>query len=208
MSFAYAVSGWNRRRKWKLFLQEIHPTQETKILDLGFTEKEFSETDNFLEKHYPYPQQITALGTDSPVEFLKSYPQVKAVHYGGGVFPFSDRSFDVCWCNAVIEHVGGREKQVQFLKEIERVAKKAFITTPNRHFPIEVHTRTPLLHWLPESLFDLYLKWVRKEWPEGESIHLLAAQELRKLLAEAGIKDYRIIRNRLLGWTLDFVVIV
>ena len=27
-----------------------------------------------------------------------------------------------------------------------------FVTTPNRWFPIEVHTRLPLVHWLPETM--------------------------------------------------------
>ncbi len=208
MSFAYAISGWNRRRKWNLFLQEMHPVRETTILDVGFSEKEHSATDNFLEKYYPYPQSITALGIESPEEFPKRYPAVKAVHYSGEIFPFSDQSFDVCWSNAVLEHVGDWEKQVQFVGEIKRVARRAFITTPNRHFPVEVHTRTPLVHWMPKGVFEFYLRLVRKEWAKGEYMHLLSARELKKLLTEAGVKDYRIIRNRLLQWTLDFVVIL
>ena len=36
------------------------------------------------------------------------------------------------------------------MSEALRVAPRAFVTTPNRWFPIEVHTRLPLVHWLPE----------------------------------------------------------
>jgi SAM-dependent methyltransferase len=208
MSLGYVVSGWNRRRKWKLFLHEMSPTHGTTVLDVGFSEVEHSITDNFLEKHYPFPNRITALSTDVPVEFLKRYPQVRAVHYKGDVFPFPDHSFDLCWCNAVLEHVGGWKKQARFTQEIKRVAKKAFITTPNRYFPIEVHTRTPLLHWLPKPIFESYLRLIGKEWASGEYMHLLSEYELKTLLAEAGIGGYKIIRNRLLGWTLDFVVIM
>jgi SAM-dependent methyltransferase len=208
MSFAYTISGWNRRRKWELFLQEMCPTEETTILDVGFSEKEYSLTDNFLEKHYPFPNRITALSTDIPVAFLNRYPQVRPIHYDGDIFPFPDHSFDVCWSNAVVEHVGGRKKQIRFAQEIRRVAKKAFITTPNRHFPIEVHTRTPLFHWLPKPIFEFYLRSVGKEWATGEYMHLLSVHELKALLTEADIKGYRIIHNRLWGWTLDFVVIL
>jgi hypothetical protein len=38
------------------------------------------------------------------------------------------------------------------LLESRRVAKRgAFHTTPDRWFPIETHTRVPLLHWLPRT---------------------------------------------------------
>ena len=54
--------------------------------------------------------------------------------------------------NAVIEHVGGRERQRQLVSEAIRVGRRVFITTPNRRFPVEVHTRLPLVHWLPDAI--------------------------------------------------------
>jgi len=35
--------------------------------------------------------------------------------------------------------------------EALRVAPRVFVTTPNRWFPIELHTRAPLVHWLPDA---------------------------------------------------------
>ena len=35
--------------------------------------------------------------------------------------------------------------------EALRVGRRAFITTPNRGFPVEVHTRLPFVHWLPDG---------------------------------------------------------
>ena len=52
----------------------------------------------------------------------------------------------------MIEHVGGRDRQRQLVSEAIRVGRRVFITTPNRRFPIEVHTRLPLVHWLPDAL--------------------------------------------------------
>lgn len=230
MSFAYKVSGWNRKRKWDLFLKEIQPTAQTTVLDLGFSEEEFSDTDNFLEKHYPYTEQITALCLETPEAYLHNrfdsqfqvpeeaillkskqcsqrYPQLKVVTYDGKIFPFADKSFDVCWSNAVLEHVGGEEQQILFLKEIHRVAKVAFITTPNRYFPIEVHTRIPLLHFLPKKIFDRFLHWIGKEWAADDYMYLLSLPDLQRRLHAAGITDYKIIKNRLLFFVLDFVII-
>jgi hypothetical protein len=35
--------------------------------------------------------------------------------------------------------------------ELCRVARRVFVTTPNRHFPLEVHTLLPFVHWLPKG---------------------------------------------------------
>jgi len=174
---------------------------------VGFSEEEGSSSSNFIEKHYPYPEMLTALGINVPVKFSKRYPKVAAVHYDGGVFPFEDKAFDLCWSNAVIEHVGDRNKQIDFLREIKRVSKRAFITTPNRFFPIEAHTRIPVLHYLPKRIFDKWLALIGKGWATGEYMHLLSLHDLKTLLSSADISEYKIIKNRLAGFTLDFVVI-
>lgn len=206
MTLAYRISGFNRKRKYQLFRRIFQPDQYTTIIDVGYSENEYSETDNYLEKHYPYPQNITALGIDTPKKYLERYPRIRVVKYDGKYFPFRDKEFDICWSNAVLEHVGDREAQIFFLREIKRVAKAAFITTPNRHFPIEIHTRTPLLHYLPKSVFDKYLTFVKKGWAAGNYMHLLSLEELKKILRDAGIKKYTIMKNKILVFTLDFVV--
>jgi SAM-dependent methyltransferase len=186
---------------------QISPTPETLVLDVGFCDRERSPTENFIEKHYPYPERLTALGIDTPHEFKERYPKVTAISYDGTRFPFADKRFDVCWSNAVLDHVGSSDKQVIFLKEVKRVSRRAFITTPNRLFPVEVHTRTPLLHYLPKNLFDRYLAMVGKAWASGDSMHLLSERDLWSRLSQAGIADYRLVRNRVLGFTMDFVVL-
>ncbi|MBI4707258.1 MAG: class I SAM-dependent methyltransferase [Candidatus Omnitrophica bacterium] len=207
MSIAYKISSYNRKRKWKIFLREMGSTPDTKVLDVGFEEDERSSTSNFIEKNYPFPRNITALGVEEPKKFLERYPDVRVVVYDGRKFPFEPKSFDVCWSNAVLEHVGGKERQIEFLKEIVKVAKTAFITTPNRHFPVEVHTRSPLLHFLPKKFFDRYLSLIGKEWATGDYMNLLTLKDVHELLAGAGISQYKIIKHRLFFFTYEFIII-
>ena len=206
MSIAYKISAFNRRRKWKIFNEIIKTTPQTTILDIGFSSEEYSETDNFLEKNYDFPSKITALGIDDPQKFLDRYPLTKAIQYDGKKFPFSDYCFTVGWSNAVIEHVGDRDSQLLFIKEINRTCNQAFITTPNRYFPIEVHTRLFLLHYLPKPIFDMILKLLNKKWATDGYMNLLSLNEIKELMHLAGIKDYQIIKNRLFGFTLDFII--
>lgn len=208
MSLAEKISAFNRKRKWKLFLNRIRPIPATTILDVGFTEKEHSSVDNFIERFYPFPENITALGMEEPVTFSKRYPKVKALRYDGVSFPFPDKSFDVCWSNAVIEHVGNREAQLLFLQEIVRVSRRAFVTTPNRYFPIELHTRTPLLHWLPKDAFDAFLRRTGREWATGTYMDLLSEGQLRGLLNRSGAKYYEIYSNCVGGFAMDFAAYI
>lgn len=205
------ISSWNRRRKWRLFCEHMLATSgSTNVLDVGYSNEEYSSTDNFIEKHFPHLQHLTALGVEQHDKFSARYPAVSVVRYDGGKFPFRDNEFDVVWSNAVVEHVGDRRAQVRFLSEIQRVGRRAFVTTPNRHFPIEVHTRTPLLHYLPKTMFDGYLRVTGKAWAADDYMRLLGVRELRNLLYDAGLKksEFSIHRNRIGPFTLDFVVLM
>ncbi|MEB3181395.1 MAG: methyltransferase domain-containing protein [Nostocaceae cyanobacterium] len=207
MLVAYKISAWNRQRKFNCFIDNFQPTAKHTILDVGFQDKDYTGTENFLETNYLYLEQITALSLDKPKESLARYPQLKIVTYDGKIFPFPDQSFDICWSNAVLEHVGSEEQQVLFLKEIKRVAKAAMITTPNKYFPIEVHTLTPLLHFFPKKIFDNYLSFVGKKWATGDYMNLLSLRDLQRLLHQAGIDKYKIVKNRFSFFTMDFVII-
>jgi len=204
---ANKFSNYNRKRKYNNFINFFKPKINTKILDLGASEKECQEYGNIIEKKYPYPENITVLGIDNYKEFPKKYPKVKIVKYNGDVFPFKDKKFDICWCNAVLEHVGNRDKQEKFLKEICRVAKAAFVTTPNRFFPFEVHTKILLLHYLPKKVFDKLLIKLGKRRATSEYLYLFGLNEIITLLRRCDIKRFKIIKNRILGFVVDFVII-
>ena len=175
---ASAVSLRSRRRKLELFLETFRPGPETTVVDVGVTDSGFGAgghaTDNFFEAAYPWPEQITAVGVTELDRFAAAFPGVRTVRADGRSLPFADREFDLAFSNAVVEHVGGRDAQRAFVHELCRVARRVFVTTPNRRFPIEVHTLWPLVHWLPRPLG-------RRLVPALEDIELLSGAELRAL---------------------------
>jgi len=134
---------------------------------------------NFLEELYPWPEQITALGLHDGTGFRARYPSIPYVQGDACDLPFEDGAFDVVFSNAVIEHVGGRERQRRMVLEAVRVGRRVFITTPNRLFPVEVHTRLPLVHWLPDSLSHPVYRAVGKGFAAEN--HLLSARGLAAL---------------------------
>jgi SAM-dependent methyltransferase len=184
MRLTDAISLRSRRRKLRLFFDELHPTAETSVLDVGVDELGFGEgngcgTLNFFEEHYPWPERITALGLHDGAGFRSRYPRIGYVQGDACALPFDDGSFDVVFSNAVIEHVGGRERQRRLVSEALRVGRRVFLTTPNRRFPVEVHTRLPLVHWLPEALAHPLYRGVGKD--VGTEINLLTRRSLAAL---------------------------
>jgi hypothetical protein len=65
-----------------------------------------------------------------------------------------------------------------------------------------------LLHLLPKRFFDVYLRMVGKEWATGDYMHLLGWSDIRDLLRAVGVSNWLVHRNKLLGFTLDFVVLI
>ena len=159
---ASRVSMRSRRRKLDLLLELLQPGPETTVVDVGVTDAPFGggSTDNFFEALYPWPERITAVGHTELDRFAAAFPRVRAVRADGRALPFSDGEFDVGFSNAVVEHIaGGRAGQRRFVHELCRVSARVFVTTPNRWFPLEVHTLLPFVHWLPAEARQRLLRF-------------------------------------------------
>lgn len=205
---AYNISAKSRSRKHQFFLDALLPTPKETIIDVGVNAIEYSDTDNYLLRFYEYPENITAVSLDDISALKEKYPKVTLLQADGTRLPFEANHFDIAFSNAVIEHVGDREAQQQFLSELIRVSKKGYITTPNRYFPFEVHTRTPLLHIiLPKQAFDTFLRMIGKSWAAGDYMNLLSTRELTSLAKSAGLRDFYLHKNKLFGFTMTLTLI-
>lgn len=202
------VSGRNRERKMDRFMEICRPTSQTRVLDVGFSDHEYGPNDNYIERHYPWPHNLTALGICESVECRSKYPEVTFVRYDGTYFPFETSSFDIAWSNAVLEHVGDLKRQELFIRELTRVARRVWVTTPSRRFPVDTHTLIPVAHWFPKNLRDGIYRLAGKPWATGDRLNLLYKRDLQRILRAADVTEYRIITNRILLWPVDYVAII
>lgn len=168
-TLAGRISLASRRKKFRLFMDAFHPDHDTTIVDVGVVDTGFGEgggasgTHNFLEAMYPWPRRITAVSLGELPNFQRAFPDVTCVRADGRDLPFAEDEFDIAFSNAVVEHVGDEDAQRAFVAELCRVGRRVFVATPNRWFPIDVHTLLPVVHWLPHDARNAILRRLHRE---------------------------------------------
>jgi hypothetical protein len=125
--------------------------------------------------------------------------------------PFRDREFDLAFSNSVIEHLADPFSQCFFAAEVQRVARRHFVQTPNRLFPVEPHLIAPCIHWLPRrwarrlirhgTVWGLVARPTRGQCDDFlDATRLLDAGEMRCLFPRS-----EIVRERVCGWTKSLI---
>jgi hypothetical protein len=165
------------------FLIILKPTPRCTILDLGVTAETGSPEANYFERWYPHKDRITCAGVEDAFHLRRLYPELSFRRIRPHEpLPFDGGQFDIVFSNAVVEHVGSTAQQQFFIEEAIRVSRRFFITTPNRWFPVEMHTALPLLHYLPPPLHRRVLSAIGHEyWATEDHLNLLDARSLRRL---------------------------
>jgi SAM-dependent methyltransferase len=204
---ASRVSLYARRKMFRLFMESCQPGPGTSVLDVGVTSDTSFAESNYFEQMYPYPHNIRCVGTEDGSHLMRAFPGLSYQQVrGGDPLPFADRAFDVVFSNAVLEHVGSREAQRGFLRELCRVGQSVFVTTPNRWFPVEHHTGLPLVHHLPPALFRRLLRQTRYDyWADEAHLNLMGGRELARLFPA----DMRVAirRVRVAGFASNLVAV-
>jgi ubiquinone/menaquinone biosynthesis C-methylase UbiE len=208
-SLQVRIATQQRRVMYRAFVERLCVGPQSSILDVGVTSDRTFENSNYLEAWHPYPANITALGIDD-ASFLETlYKGLRFVRGSGLDMSFAAKSFDFVHCSAVIEHVGCDENQQRLIFECARVAKLGFfITTPNRWFPIEVHTSLPFLHWLPNRWHrPIFSRLGYEFYSREENLNLMDATELRKMTANLRSYNISISRAKLWGVTSNLLLV-
>jgi SAM-dependent methyltransferase len=175
-----------------------------RVIDIGVTPDRELADSNFFERLYPYKEQLTATSIEDASFLEQQYPGLAFVRTDGVRLPFADDEFDVAFSSAVLEHVGDRTNQRAFLAEMTRVARRFFMTTPNRNFPVELHTFLPFVHWLPQPMHQRVLRTLGKPfWAETDNLNLLRPKELVALFPPG--TNVHVTSHRTLGLSSNLI---
>ena len=137
---------------------------EKKIIDIGST-PDLDDHHNTLLHKIKTNDKITCLSNFDCSILKKINPNFEIIKGDGLKTNFKDNSFDIVHSSATIEHVGNENNQNEFIKECLRISKKTvIITTPNRYFPIDFHTKIPFIHFLPKKIHRKLLKLTKNHF--------------------------------------------
>lgn len=101
--------------------------------------------------------------------------------------PFGDRRFDMCLFANVFEHVEPRDRFAA-LFELRRVLRPGGVIVgqiPNPYFPIESHSRLPLMGYLP-------IAWQKRYWrlapvPWEHDFYVVTMSQLAHMASRVGL---------------------
>jgi methyltransferase family protein len=213
------VSERARRRRGELFWGAMRPEPEDRILDVG------SEDGSHIAALVPFRDNVWIADIDAGA--LKRGAERYGFHTieldESGRLPFPDGHFDVVFCSSVLEHVSvdkgeirrirskaaferlAFERQRRFAGELRRVARRYFVQTPYRYFPIESHTWLPMpIVLLPRALQLRVIAWLNGWWIKSTSMdfNLLTHRQMQELFPDATI-----VPERFLGATKSLIAV-
>ncbi len=199
-----------RENFFKHFIHFTEYNDNQSLLDIGTTPSFDIEQNIILEKT-KNNRNITCLSDQDCSILEKKYPNIKDFIIGDGTNTnFKDMSFDIVHSNATLEHVGSYNNQIAFVKEALRISKNhVFIQTPNRFYPIDFHTNLPLIHWLPKKIHRKILRFIGLNfYSTEENLNLLSESNLINICKKLDIKNFKIIKHKLLFMTSNLILVI
>lgn len=170
--FSTPIHSRLRQRKVRLFFESLEPEHTDTLLDVGGW---IGHENEFWPLYQFFPRMTSINLIDCP------HGHAEFVCGDACAMPFESKSYDYVFSNAVIEHVGQRDRQKMMADEIIRVARKGyFVATPNRWCPLDPHSYLPFFHLMP-------LK-VRRLMSPKDDYFMLSPRNMRSLFPGASIE--------------------
>ena len=177
-----------RRQRFLAYHGALAPTATDRILDIGCGHGGLAALEPAAD--------VTGVDTaEQP-----GYPGRRFVQGDARDLPFDANEFEIAYSNSLVEHLKPGDRQA-FAAEVRRVARRYWVQTPNRYFPVEPHVLLPGYQFLPRAAQKRLWRFGVLEGPY-EKIHLLDESELRKLFPDATI-----LRERFGGLTKSLIAV-
>lgn len=188
----YSISLMLRKKRFMKFMKLLKHKSGLTILDIGG----FGNSLEVLSEDFVKSNNITILNIENVDVFNKNTKYIMGD--ATNEKQFQPKSFDVIYCNSVIEHVGDFNKMKKLASNIRNWGVYYFVQTPAYYFPIEPHFLVPFFHFLPHKIRAYILtKFELASFPREEnyyralsivsSVRLLKKKEFKLLFPEATI---------------------
>jgi hypothetical protein len=198
-----------RKEMFEIIKKSIDLNSINSVLDVGTTSDNSLQSSNFLIKQL------------KSIKIKKSISDQKILNddffdmtFEGSITENLNDSFenlksDLIVCSATIEHLGNFSAVKKGIDNIVNLTNKYFIiTTPNRHHPIEFHTKIPFIHFLPKEFYRKLLEFFGNEFfSKEENLNLLSKKDLINLMSNYKNIYYNINEIKLFGFVSNFIIV-
>jgi len=200
-----------RSEMFKILEQNISNVTLKSILDVGTIDNDSLKSSNFFANKFKDVSIRKSISNQIIDDKKFSMRVNKSITSDFSNEELDKLKADLVLSSATIEHVGNYQNQKKMIENIMDLSTKFFfITTPNRHFPIDFHTKLPFLHMLPKKIHRLILKIIGlKEYGKEENLNLIDEKTIKKLII--GLKknnfNIQIFKIKLLSLTSNIIIL-
>ena len=190
--------------------QNINKSKLLSMLDIGTVDDDSLESSNFFLKHFKNINVRKSISNQKINTQNFNMCLNKSITSIFSKENLDDFKSDLVISSATIEHVGNYTNQKKMLENISTLCNKVFfITTPNRFFPIDFHTKIPFIHMLPKRIHRSILRLIGlNEYAKEENLNLLCEKDIENLINE-NKNDFniKIFKIKLFGFISNFIIL-
>ena len=196
----------------KIIKEELKSIRCSDCLDIGTTPDVKNESSNFIIKNLKLSLNYKAFSNSKIEDNFFSLSIHGSISENFDDETLNSLKSDIVLSSATIEHVGSNVNQKIMIKNIASLTNKIFfITTPNKNYPIDFHSKLPIVNMLPNSIFRKVLKFFNYDYlSKEENLNLLSLKDLKSLLTETKVHkefDIKIKHIRLFFLKSNFIII-
>jgi hypothetical protein len=202
-----------RRQIYEWFKGKINGVSERTFIDHGSTpDTSRGDSNCFIKWLLDDGAEVLSTSIEDVSHLIAEFPNLKIIPW-----PPSKKSISNSICitsSAVVEHVGSRHSQIEYVYNLFSLGSKILLTTPNRFHWLEFHTKIPLLHWLPKKWHRAVLSLIgMRFWAKEDNLNLLSESDLKCIVQSAinrSSDSFTIswYKPRFMGATSNLVVLI
>ena len=187
---------------------EINNIELNDALDIGTTEDISNQSSNTIIKNLEKINIFKSISNQNIKSSFFEKKLNKSITDDLSKIELDEFSSDIVLSNATIEHVGSEQNQRKMIDNIIKLSKKVFvISTPNRYYPIDFHTKIPFLHWLPKKYHRKILKIIGLNfYSQEENLNLISKKDLILFMKKYDF-NYKILNIKLFNINSNLILI-
>ncbi len=201
---------YKRIEMFELFKNQLSKISVDSFLDIGTTEENLLKSSNFFVKKFQHIKIKKSISDQNIDKKIFNHYIKKSISSNFEREELGLLKSDLVISSATIEHVGSVENQKKMIENIINLTNKVFfVTTPYRFYPIDFHTKIPIIHMLPKKIHRAILNLLKlEEFAKEENLNLLDIATIKEILKKINSRNFeiKILNIKLFGIISNLII--